>query len=88
MRDLVAATDLPVIGYVAPPSLDQREGSPSRGLADAGQLAREGVEAFGDLPRLGGLSRLKGVLVEEDIDTVLVAFAASDRAEFFAALAT
>lgn len=78
-----AATDLPVIGYVVPPSLDQRGGSPSRGLADARQLAREGMEAFGDLLRLGGLSRLKRVLVEEDIDTVLIAFAAWDRAEFF-----
>lgn len=86
MRDLLEATDLPVIGYVAPPSPYQREGTPSRGMADGGRL--EQVTAFGDLPRLGGLSRLEEVLVEEDVDTVLVAFAESDRAEFFGALDT
>ena len=86
MRDLLEATALPVIGYVAPPSPYQREGAPSRGVADGGRL--EQVTAFGDLPRLGGLSRLEEVLVEEDVDTVLVAFAESDRAEFFGALDT
>ncbi len=86
MRDLLEATNLPVIGYVAPPSPYQREGTPSRGMADGGRV--EQVSAFGELPRLGGLSRLEEVLVEEDVDTVLVAFAESDRAEFFGALDT
>lgn len=54
MRDLLEATDLPVIGYVAPPSRYQREGAPSRGMADGGRL--EQMTTVGDLARLGGLS--------------------------------
>ncbi|WP_152422162.1 sugar transferase [Natrialba asiatica] len=40
------------------------------------------------LPRRGGLSRLETVLVEDDIDTVVLAFHQPDRAEFFGALDT
>ena len=55
-------------------------------MADGGRV--EQATAFGDLPRLGGLSRLEKVLIEGDVDTVLVASAESDRAEFFGALDT
>ena len=55
-------------------------------MADGGRV--EQATAFGDLPRLGRLSRLEEVLIEEDVDTVLVASAESDRAEFFRALDT
>lgn len=38
------------------------------------------------LSRLGGLSRLTDVLVEQDIDTVVLAFRRADRGDFFGAL--
>ncbi len=49
-------------------------------MADGGRV--EQATASGDLPQLGGLSRLEKVLIEEDVDTVLVASAESDRADF------
>ncbi len=41
---------------------------------------------LGAMPRLGGLSRLEDALLEYDVDTVVLAFARPDRAEFFGAL--
>ncbi|MBX0324025.1 sugar transferase [Halomicroarcula sp. F13] len=68
----------PLLGYLCPTSamLTQIE---ARAVPDGG------VEALG-LERLGGLSRIEDVLVEYDIDTVVLAFSHSDRAEFFGAL--
>ena len=79
MAAVLEATDLPVIGYVAPPS--RAFGTPSAPdpiIADGGELA--------GFRSLGGLSRLDGVFVEHDVDTALLAFSAPDRAEFFGAL--
>lgn len=52
---------------------------------DVGQVISDGAGAV-DIDRLGGLSRLEDVLVNYDIDTVVLAFAKADRAEFFGAL--
>jgi lipopolysaccharide/colanic/teichoic acid biosynthesis glycosyltransferase len=78
METIMEATELPVIGYVAPP-LEAVDFDP----------APEAVAADGGLARidsLGGLSRLDEVFVEHDVDTALLAFGAPDRAEFFGAL--
>ncbi|WP_415380103.1 sugar transferase [Halosimplex sp. TS25] len=86
MEDLLAATDVPVLGYVSPPSsyvaADRREfGSPE--MADGGIT----TSRLNELSALGGLSRLDEVLVKYDIDTALLAFTETDRAEFFGTLA-
>lgn len=80
MRRLHEAADTPILGFVAPSSVDvDLRGEP---LADGGILrAREPT-----LPRLGGLSQLDEVLVKHDVDTVLLGFEKPDRAEFFGTL--
>ncbi len=80
MSAVLAATDLPVLGYVSPSS---------RWIADdpSGRLvAATDGGATNDIENLGGLSRLDEVLVEHDVDTAVLAFARPDRAEFFGAL--
>jgi lipopolysaccharide/colanic/teichoic acid biosynthesis glycosyltransferase len=74
------ATDLPVIGYIAPPSgtLDTPIRAP---------ITPDGGTVRGST-NLGGLSRLGEVFIEYDVDVALLAFAAPDRAEFFGALDT
>jgi lipopolysaccharide/colanic/teichoic acid biosynthesis glycosyltransferase len=79
MAAVLEATELPVIGYVAPPSqVFGTRATPDPIVADGGEL-----ESFNSL---GGLSRLDEVLVDYDVDTALLAFGAPDRAEFFGAL--
>ncbi|WP_415578583.1 sugar transferase, partial [Halobacterium salinarum] len=55
---------------------------PHPAVADGGSDAR----ALNDHDRLGGLSRIEDILVEYDVDTVVLAFEHTDRAEFFGAL--
>ncbi|PSQ33354.1 exopolysaccharide biosynthesis polyprenyl glycosylphosphotransferase [Halobacteriales archaeon SW_10_68_16] len=85
MRDILAATDTTVLGHVSPPS-----SYVAMGGADAARVsAADGgmVEPrLDDLTPLGGLSRLDEILVEHDVDTALLAFAETDRGEFFGAL--
>lgn len=85
MEDILEATDIPVLGYVAPPS-SYATGEELRttpiGMADGGQM---GV-TLDELACLGGLSRLDEVFVKHDVDTALLAFADTDRAEFFGTL--
>jgi exopolysaccharide biosynthesis polyprenyl glycosylphosphotransferase len=79
MTAVLDTTELPMMGYVAPPS--RTFGTPTAPdpiIADGGQL--ESVDS------LGGLSRLDEVLVEYDVDTAILAFEAPDRAEFFGVL--
>jgi lipopolysaccharide/colanic/teichoic acid biosynthesis glycosyltransferase len=79
MTAVLDTTELPMMGYVAPPS--RTFGTPTTPdpiIADGGQL--ESVDS------LGGLSRLDEVLVEYDVDTAILAFEAPDRAEFFGVL--
>lgn len=87
MNEILATSDLPVIGYVAPElQYDGRTSHSSKmRFADGGIHSRaqlDGIEC------LGGLSRLDELLGEHDIDTAILAFERSDRAEFFGALAT
>ncbi|WP_049898390.1 sugar transferase [Halococcus agarilyticus] len=87
MEELLETTDLSVVGYVAPTI--QYDPAPTNGeppvrFADGGTHQRAGLD---DLECLGGLSRLGETFVEHDIDTAVLAFERSDRADFFSALA-
>jgi exopolysaccharide biosynthesis polyprenyl glycosylphosphotransferase len=85
MQDIVAATDASILGYVSPPSsyVSAREtGVEQVRAADGGVVERR----LDTLPCLGGLSRFDEVLVDHDVDTALLAFAETDRGEFFGAL--
>jgi lipopolysaccharide/colanic/teichoic acid biosynthesis glycosyltransferase len=85
MADILAATDIPILGYVSPPSSFAVGSEPP---AERVELSDGGtVESRLDaLQSLGGLSRLDEVFVKHDIDTALLAFAETDRAEFFGTL--
>jgi len=79
MRKIIETTDLPVVGYVSP-TVATEAGMAAPVVMDGGE--------HGSLPleRLGGLSRLDEVLVDNDIDTVVLAFQRADREEFFGAI--
>ncbi|MFC7019212.1 MULTISPECIES: sugar transferase [Haloarcula] len=80
METLFEAAEVPILGFVAPPSVQV----PESRLPDGGML----VDSTERLTRLGGLSRLTEILVEYDVDTVLLGFQRPDRQEFFGAIAT
>lgn len=81
---LVADIDHPLYGYVCPTVVPRTPDAapPHPAVADGGSDAH----ALSDHDRLGGLSRIEDVLVAHDIDTVVLAFERTDRAEFFGAL--
>jgi len=79
MRRLREAAEMDIIGYVAPAGVDPQHQPVVQQLTDGGHTHEE-------LPRLGGLSGLRTVLLEHDIDTVLLGFAHPDREEFFGTL--
>jgi len=84
IHNVLEAADVPLVGYVSPPSPYFSEGESTVGaltLADG-----SGRDDSVDAEYLGGLSRFDEVLVEHDIDTAILAFAKPDRAEFFGAL--
>lgn len=81
IEELAADIDIPLMGYLCPTSAFMADVS-SRPVA---AVADGGVQ-LGGVDRLGGLSRIEDVLVEYDIDTAVLAFEHTDRAEFFGAL--
>ncbi|UPV75241.1 sugar transferase [Halorussus limi] len=86
IADVLDEIDVPVVGYVSPPSpyyTDSEEVSSKPAVADG-----SGEALLADLDCLSGLSRLDEVLVDYNVDTVVLAFAQPDRAEFFGALDT
>lgn len=87
IEDVLETVELPVIGYVSPPS-PQYVASDFEplGAPDGGQIIQPSY--LSDLECLGGLSRLREVLVSYDVDTAVLAFSQPDRAEFFGALDT
>jgi len=86
MADLVATTELPIIGYVSPPSRYIVEEAAQR---SAPEVTDGGTrERLDELTNLGGLSRFDEILVEYDVDTALLAFSHPDRGEFFGTLDT
>ncbi|MDG5776170.1 sugar transferase [Haloarculaceae archaeon H-GB2-1] len=86
MADVLDATDVPFVGYVAPPTVATviDEGwAKVTNRADGGRIETRHLT---DLQCLGGLSRLDEVLVTHDVDTVVLAFSKTDRNEFFGTL--
>jgi len=79
--------DFSLLGYLCPtPALIvSGQDSVGRRGSETSTVSDGGHEAIG-IDRLGGLSRLEDTLVEYDIDTVILAFVETDRAEFFGAL--
>lgn len=76
IKRVVDEVDVPLFGYLCPTPVSTIE-------------ADGGIVATGrSLGRLGGLSRLDDVLVDNDIDTAFLAFKRPDREEFFGALDT
>ncbi|WP_332897129.1 sugar transferase [Haladaptatus sp. CMSO5] len=88
MIELLDETELPVLGYVAPPMPDRGMEHARKQSVTPGAAMADGGVSFSELPCLGGLSRLESILVEYDVDTVLLAFSSTDRAEFFGTLET
>ena len=86
IRDVLDATELPVVGYVSPPSPYYSGTEPE--LSTPAVADGSGDAVLDDLDCLGGLSRLDEVLIEYDVDTAILSFARPDRAEFFGALDT
>ena len=83
MRAILEASDLPIVGYVSPPSPyehDPQQASDVQ-VTDGGAADR-----LNELQPLGGFARLEDVLLEYDIDTALLAFGDTDREEFFGTL--
>jgi len=85
MAAILDATDIPILGYVSPPSSyagveHARRGTPE--VTDGGSV----TEPLEELDDLGGPSRLEEILVKHDVDTALLAFAKTDRGEFFGTL--
>ncbi|WP_122088195.1 sugar transferase [Halalkalicoccus subterraneus] len=76
---MIAAADVPVVGYLSPASVERTTASRSMAIADGG-ITRPSVG------RLGGLSRIDAALDEHGIDTVLLALPETDRGEFFGTL--
>ncbi|WP_418284138.1 sugar transferase [Halorubrum sp. DTA46] len=79
--ELAADVDIPLTGYLCPTSVFNTR-APQKSAAP---IADGGLQIAG-LNRLGGLSRIEDILVEHDIDTAVLAFEQTDRAEFFGAL--
>jgi lipopolysaccharide/colanic/teichoic acid biosynthesis glycosyltransferase len=68
-----------LLGYLCPTVTATTQVNISSAVTDGG-VTTAGLE------RLGGLSRMEDILVEYDVDTVVLAFEHTDRAEFFGAL--
>ena len=86
MAELVETTDLPIVGYIAPAiRYDATQAPAGLEVADGGTHVHTRLD---DIERLGDLSRLDELLVAGNIDTAILTFERSDRAEFFGALAT
>lgn len=80
MRSIRDAIDGELLGYLCPTAALPVE-DPQEVIADGGV-----VEGLDDLNYFGGLSRVEDVLVNQDIDTVVLAFKDTDRGEFFGTL--
>ncbi|QAU12154.1 sugar transferase [Halorubrum sp. BOL3-1] len=85
---IAGQTELELLGYLCPtPAVAWADGpSVSEGQTPSVETVSDGGRRLDAVERLGGLSRLEDILVEHDVDTVILAFAEADRAEFFGAL--
>lgn len=82
INQVVSETEINFIGYLCPTA--SVETQPKREENKPSTMADGGM--FSEMKRLGGLARIRDVLLEHNVDTVVLAFAQSDRAEFFGVL--
>lgn len=93
IKQISSSVPMSSLGYLCPLTGTSGERAPGKPAADGG-ISIDGdvdIDSRGNrstLPCLGGLSRLRDLLVDYDIDTVVLAFRRADRAEFFGALNT
>jgi len=83
---ILDSTDVPILGYVSPPSsyaTDEHYEMGAPEMTDGGAA----VSRLDELPNLGGLSRLDEVFIDHDVDTALLAFTGIDREDFLGTLA-
>jgi len=97
---IALTVDSEIVGSLCPAVTPERTAMADGGLSmvdppqeSAGDAATaaEPVDGHGgleSLSRLGGLSRLNDVLIEQETDTVVLAFRQADRGDFFGALDT
>ncbi|KTG09027.1 exopolysaccharide biosynthesis polyprenyl glycosylphosphotransferase [Haloprofundus marisrubri] len=85
---IAGEVSLPVLGYVCPTSALPNRRATVTGETDVSDAVADGGTMLPELSHLGGFSRLDDVLVEQHIDTVVLAFMRPDRAEFFGAIDT
>ena len=92
---IAPTVDATVVGYLCPSLTPERTPMADGGLSmvdppreSAGDAATAAntYRHLDSFSRLGGLSRLNDVLIQEDIDTVVLAFRQADRGDFFGAL--
>jgi Sugar transferases involved in lipopolysaccharide synthesis len=86
LERIVSESDLPVLGYLCPPTAYQVGFEDESVDIEIAAPIADGGDAIEGLPRFGGLSKLETVLVERDVDTVCLAFRTADRGEFFGTL--
>jgi len=78
-----------LVGYLAPSVTEQVRADGAGVVAEAADDALvNDVDRFDDIERIGGLSSLPEAIAAYDVDTVVLAFAHPDRAEFFGTLET
>jgi len=89
---IATETDLSLLGYLCPTPVvalgadhDVDEIAVNGEKMDTPVVSDGGYGTI-EIDRLGGLSRLEDILVEQDVDTAVLAFTEADRAEFFGAL--
>ncbi|WP_446685208.1 hypothetical protein [Haladaptatus pallidirubidus] len=84
IRDILEVINTPVLGYVSPPSGNEiRNWERRQVITDGGD-----EQPLSGVKRLGGLSRLENILLENSVNVAILAFSTTDRAEFFGALDT
>lgn len=84
VSDVFKKINTPVLGYVSPLSGNEIRDSERKQVAPDGGSE----QPLPGVKRLGGLSRLENVLIENSVDVAILAFSTTDRAEFFGALDT
>ncbi|MFC4550039.1 MULTISPECIES: sugar transferase [Halorussus] len=86
IQEAYEVIDISVVGYVSLRGYQNHaaESVPERVAVTDGS----GSASVDGLNYLGGVSRLNEMLIQHDIDTVILAFSKSDRAEFFGVLNT
>ncbi|WP_255194502.1 sugar transferase [Natronobeatus ordinarius] len=91
IRQIAPSVPVSALGYLCPSIGTSAVRESSEPAADGGIIVGDDADldsqrSASTLPHLGGLSRLRDLLVDYDVDTVVLAFRHADRAEFFGAL--